>query len=121
MSESQLRSALLSLQSFSPDIQAAAIVSTDGLVIASALSEDMDEDSVGAMATAMLNFGSRISDELSRGALEQVVIKGQLGYILLTYLNPEATLCIITNGDIKLGMVLMASTKCAQAIQAVLG
>ncbi|OYV71052.1 MAG: hypothetical protein B7Z67_02435 [Acidiphilium sp. 21-60-14] len=121
MSESQLRAILLGLRALSPDILASAVISTDGLVIASALPNDLDEDRVGAMATAMLNFGARISKELARGPLDQVVIKGQGGYVVLEFVGVDALLCIVTGGDAKLGLVLMAASRGASALNEALG
>jgi len=43
------------------DIQASAIVSVDGLIIASALPSGAGEDRVAAMSAAMLSLGERIA------------------------------------------------------------
>ena len=42
----------------SPDVEAAAVVSFDGLPMASALPEDLEEDRVGAMSAALLSLGA---------------------------------------------------------------
>ena len=70
---------LRDLQASSPDIEASAIVSVDGLTIASALPQGVEEDRVSAMSAAMLSLGERIASELGRGSLEQVYIKGDKG------------------------------------------
>ena len=44
---------LRELQSSSPDIEGSAIVSVDGLTIASSLPENVEEDRVSAMAASM--------------------------------------------------------------------
>ena len=57
---------LRELQASSPDIEASAIVSVDGLTIASALPQGVEEDRVSAMSAAMLSLGERIAnDEIS--------------------------------------------------------
>lgn len=61
---------LRELQASSPDIEASAIVSVDGLTIASALPQGVEEDRVSAMSAAMLSLGERIANELGRGSLE---------------------------------------------------
>src|SRR3972149_7032518 len=66
---------LRDLQASSPDVEASAVVSVDGLTMASALPADVEEDRVSAMSAAMLSLGERIAGELGRGKLEQVYIK----------------------------------------------
>ena len=57
------------LKSSSTDVEASALISTDGLMIASALPQGMDEDRVGAMSAALLSLGDRAARELARGTL----------------------------------------------------
>ena len=75
---------LREMQAASPDIEASAVVSVDGLIMASALPADVEEDRVSAMSAAMLSLGERIASELGRGGLEQVYIRGDMGYVLVT-------------------------------------
>ena len=82
---------LRELQASSPDIEASAIVSVDGLSIASALPQGVEEDRVSAMSAAMLSLGERIANELGRGSLEQVYIKGEKGYVVLMSVGEEET------------------------------
>ena len=56
-----LNSILSELNGTSAEIEASAILSTDGLMMASMLPAGMDEDRVGAMAAAMLSLGDRTS------------------------------------------------------------
>ena len=49
----QMVDRLRELQASSPDIEASAIVSVDGLSIASALPQGVEEDRVSAMSAAM--------------------------------------------------------------------
>ena len=91
MSRTQLMvDRLRELQASSPDIEASAIVSVDGLTIASALPQGVEEDRVSAMSAAMLSLGERIATELGRGSLDQVYIKGEKGYVVLMSVGEEA-------------------------------
>ena len=62
----QMVERLRDLQVSSPDIEAAAIVSVDGLPIASSLPQGVEEDRVSAMSAAMLSLRERIATELGR-------------------------------------------------------
>ena len=98
---------LRELQASSPDIEASAIVSVDGLTIASALPQGVEEDRVSAMSAAMLSLGERIASELGRGSLEQVYIKGELGYVVLMSIGEEAVLTALAREHAKLGLIFL--------------
>jgi predicted regulator of Ras-like GTPase activity (Roadblock/LC7/MglB family) len=111
---------LRALQESTPEIQGAAIVSSDGLSIASVLGPEVEEDRVAAMSAAMLSLGERISTELGRGKLEQVYIKGSEGYALLTAAGPETVLTIIARGEARLGLLLLELRKVIADLQTLL-
>jgi predicted regulator of Ras-like GTPase activity (Roadblock/LC7/MglB family) len=107
-SRSQLIVELLrDMQATSSDIEASAVVSVDGLTIASALPQGVEEDRVAAMSAAMLSLGERIATELGRGSLEQVYIKGSSGYVLLMSVGNEAVLTALARENAKLGLILL--------------
>ena len=112
----KLTEMLKDLSGASPDIEASAIVSTDGLVIASALPQDVEEDRVAAMSAAMLSLGERTSKELMKGSLEEVFVKGQNGYILLMGAGDEAVLTALARKDAKLGLVFLDMKRAAEEI-----
>ncbi|MCB1586188.1 MAG: roadblock/LC7 domain-containing protein [Gammaproteobacteria bacterium] len=116
-----LESTLQELNSSSPDVEASAIISTDGLIIASQLPNNVDEDRVGAMSAAMLSLGERTAQELERGQLEQVLIKGKMGYVLMVSAGEDAVLTVLAKKDAKLGLIFLdvkrASQKISETIQ----
>jgi predicted regulator of Ras-like GTPase activity (Roadblock/LC7/MglB family) len=103
----------------SPDIEASAIVSVDGLIIASALPGEVEEDRVSAMSAAMLSLGERISAELGRGALEQVYVKGDQGYVMLTSIGSEAVLTALASQNAKLGLIFLEMRRAAEDLERV--
>jgi len=113
-------SRLRDLQASSTDVEASAIVSVDGLVIASALPPTVEEDRVSAMSAAMLSLGERIASELARGLLAQVYIKGGDGYILLTSVGEEAVLTVMARKDAKLGLIFLDMRRAAEELAALL-
>jgi predicted regulator of Ras-like GTPase activity (Roadblock/LC7/MglB family) len=105
---------LRELQASSPDTEASAVVSVDGLSIASALPQGVEEDRVSAMSAAMLSLGERIASELGRGSLEQVYIKGQKGYVVLESVGQEAVLTVLARDQSKLGLLLLDMRRAAE-------
>jgi predicted regulator of Ras-like GTPase activity (Roadblock/LC7/MglB family) len=98
---------LKELQMTTPDVEASAVVSVDGLIIASALPADVEEDRVSAMSAAMLSLGERIASELRRGVLDQVFVRGEEGYVLLMSVGEEAVLTALARKNAKLGLVFL--------------
>jgi predicted regulator of Ras-like GTPase activity (Roadblock/LC7/MglB family) len=107
---------LKDLQGSTPDIEASALVSVDGLMIASALPQDVEEDRVAAMAAAMLSLGERSAAELARGNLEQVYVKGKDGYVLLIAVGEEAVLTGLARKNAKLGLVFLDMNRTAEKL-----
>ncbi|MGB7341251.1 MAG: roadblock/LC7 domain-containing protein [Phototrophicaceae bacterium] len=113
----QLMEKLRDLQASSGDVEAAAIVSVDGLSMASMLQPGIEEDRVSAMSAAMLSLGERIASELDRGELDQVNVKGENGYVILTSIGEEAVLTVIARKDAKLGLILLDVTRAVDALE----
>jgi uncharacterized protein len=112
---------LRSMQAASPDIEASAVVSVDGLIMASALPAEVEEDRVSAMSAAMLSLGERIATELGRGSLEQVYIKGTKGFIILTAVGDEAVLTALARQDAKLGLIFLEMRRAAEDLLKLVG
>jgi predicted regulator of Ras-like GTPase activity (Roadblock/LC7/MglB family) len=105
---------LKDLQASTADIEASAVVSVDGLIMASSLPQDVEEDRVSAMSAAMLSLGERISAELKRGALDQVFIRGTHGYVILMSVGEEAVLTALARSEAKLGLIFLDMKRAAE-------
>jgi len=112
---------LREMQIASPEIEASAVVSVDGLIMASALPADVEEDRVSAMSAAMLSLGERIAGELGRGGLEQVYIRGNTGYVILTAVGEEAVLTALAREGAKLGLVFLEMRRAAEDLVRLVG
>ena len=114
-------SRLRDMQVASPDIIASAVVSVDGLTMASALPSDVEEDRVAAMSAAMLSLGERISGELGRGGLDEVYIRGESGFVLLTAVGDEAVLTALARDEAKLGLIFLEMRRAAEDLAKLVG
>lgn len=112
---------LRAMQASAPEIEASAVVSVDGLIMASALPTDAEEDRVSAMSAAMLSLGERISNELGRGNLEQVYIRGNSGSILLTSVGKEAVITAIVRPEAKLGLIFLEMRRASEDLIKLVG
>lgn len=108
---------LRDLQLTTPDVEASAVVSVDGLTIAASLPADVEEDRVAAMSAAMLSLGERIASELGRGMLDEVYIHGNDGYVLLMSVGGEAVLTVLTRQQAKLGLIFLEMRRAAEDLE----
>ncbi len=117
----QMVDRLRDLQAGSGDFEGSAVVSVDGLIMASALPAEAEEDRVSAMSAAMLSLGERIANELGRGVLEQVYIRGDDGYVILTAVGEEAVLTALAREGAKLGLVFLEMRRAAEDLLRLVG
>jgi predicted regulator of Ras-like GTPase activity (Roadblock/LC7/MglB family) len=111
---------LRDLQVSTPDIEASAVVSVDGLTIAASLPGGIEEDRVSAMSAAMLSLGERIAQEMGRGGLNQVYVKGQNGYVILSSIGNVAVLTVLARAEARLGLLLFDMKGAAEDLRALL-
>lgn len=112
--------AIADLLAQAPEVEAAAVVSFDGLPMASALPATMDEDRVAAMSAALLSLGERAAEGLGRGGLNQVYIEGDSGTVFLVSCDDEAVLVAVAAKGAKVGMMLYEVRRAAEAVAGVL-
>ncbi len=103
----KLESILQNLVTGTSDVEGAALVSPDGLPLASALPRGMDEERVSAMSAAMLSLGERIGNELARGGIDRLYVEGDKGYGILTSCGEEAVLLVLASKAAKQGLLML--------------
>lgn len=89
------------------DIQGAALVTPDGLPLASTLPAGMDEERVAAMSAAMLSLAERIGMELARGQIDRIYVEGDQGYGVLTSCGEDAVFLVLASQAAKQGLLLL--------------
>lgn len=119
--DQKLKPILSELNNVSEHIEASAVMSRDGLSVASVLGDGVDPDRLGAMCAALLGLADTTARELNRGALRQVLIHGTLGYMLITHVGEKAVLAVATKPGTNLGMVFLETKKTAQKIADIIG
>lgn len=117
MKENQINGILTKLNGLDPHIEGSALVSSDGLMIDSVLPARFDEDRVSAMSAALLSLGERAVEELEKGSPEQVTVKGDKGYIILTSAGKETVLIVLTDSSAKLGLTYLYVKNTAKEIK----
>ncbi|HLO95822.1 MAG TPA: roadblock/LC7 domain-containing protein [Burkholderiaceae bacterium] len=113
---SKARSLLRALRNAQPGIEGCALISSDGRVMASALGEGTDPDRFGAMCAALLALSARAAAEAQRGQLQQLILEGSAGPMLLTQAGRCGVLAVAAASDCPLGRLILDAKSCAQAL-----
>jgi predicted regulator of Ras-like GTPase activity (Roadblock/LC7/MglB family) len=115
-----LNSILGSLSASSGEIEACAVVSSDGLMMASNFPAGMDEDRLAGMTAALLAMGERTSRELSRGDLEQVYVRGKEGLVILMGAGTDGVLAALCRRNAKLGLIFLDMARAAAEVSKII-
>ena len=99
-----------------PEVKAAAIVSAEGLPIASALPQGVDETRIAAMTAALLSLAERSVIEMTMGEFDQLYVKGTLGYLLVLQAGPNAVLTVSTTKEVRLGLIFLDCKRTCEKI-----
>ncbi len=89
------------------DVQGSALVTPDGLPLASSLPGGMDDERVSAMSAAMLSLGERIGKELARGDIDRIYVEGSEGFSILTKCGEEAVFIVLAGKAAKQGVLML--------------
>ncbi|MGI8775251.1 MAG: roadblock/LC7 domain-containing protein [Actinomycetota bacterium] len=116
----KLAQALDALLEASPEIEASAVVSSDGLPMASALPSHVQEDRLAAMSAALLTLGDRAAEGLGKGSLAQVFVEGENGHVILMSAGPDAVLVGVVSKGSKIGLVLYEMRRSAERVKSVM-
>lgn len=111
---------LSAFASLTPELEGAAVISVEGLMIASRSPEGLSDDLLAAMSAAMLALGERIANDLKRGDLSQMFIKGEFGYVLLMAVNENAVLTALVSEEAKLGLVFLDMQRAVEDLRQLL-
>ncbi len=99
-----------------PEVRAAAIVSAEGLPIASALPQGVDETRIAAMTAALLSLAERAVIEMDKGEFSELYVKGTDGYLLVMEAGPNAVLTVSTTKDVRLGLIFLDCKRTCEKI-----
>jgi predicted regulator of Ras-like GTPase activity (Roadblock/LC7/MglB family) len=119
----QLTEMLEAFSSRLPGIEAAAVVSMEGLPITHfppVLPNNVDDTRVAAMTAAMLSLGERAMMEVGRGELVRILVEGDDGYLISVAASDRAVVTVSAKKTVKLGLIFHDLAAIAQKIAGVL-
>ena len=110
--------ALKELSETCADIDASGIFTADGLMVTAILSANQDEHKMAAICAVILALSDSATHELGQGSLEQVLIKGSKGAVVMVYIGKDAILAALAKPNADLDQV---STLVKQAAERAIG
>ncbi|MBU1942267.1 MAG: roadblock/LC7 domain-containing protein [Actinobacteria bacterium] len=118
--EDRMSEILRDLRADSPGVEAAVLVSSDAMPLASELGDSMDEELLSAMASSLVASGERVARDLSRGSLDQVYLRGEEGDLVVVRVNDDALLACVVNNQARMGMTLLEVNRCAARLSEII-
>lgn len=103
------------------DVEASAVVSRDGLLMAGNISSDIRAETFAAMSATMLGAAETAISELNKGVPTRVIVETPTGKIVATGAGPKALLVMMVQANAGLGLILVEMDKAADKVKAVLG
>lgn len=118
--QNELETVLAHLQEFG-DIQGAAIVRKDGLMISSSLSPKIDSRTIAAMSAAIVGTAETSAGELHLGKFPQIIVESEKGKLIAIPAGTPALLVCLVRPTGNLGLVLLEMGRASEKISAKLG
>ncbi len=99
------------------DIEGAAVITRDGLLIASELSSGIDADTFAAMSATMTGAAETAVQELKKSSPDRIIVESSATKLITAGAGEQAILACIVNPAAKLGMILLEMKKATAAIE----
>jgi predicted regulator of Ras-like GTPase activity (Roadblock/LC7/MglB family) len=101
-------------------MRGAALLSDDGLIIASSLPDGFDELRISGAAAGAFAHGATAANEFRRGAVEEMIIRGADGYVLICTTAKNLVLVVLADKAAKLGAVMLNVREAVNALNKVI-
>lgn len=101
-------------------VNASAIVSRDGLLMASDIPEGLHGETFAAMSATMLGAAETVIGELEKGIPERVIVESNMGKMVATGAGPKALIVVLADTGIGLGLVLVEIEKASEKLKELL-
>ncbi len=104
------------------DIRHAAVVSTDGMTVlrAAELARD-DADQLAAITSGMQSLAKHAGLHFAQGAVRQLFVEFDLGYLVVTAAGSNACLVVLTEPKAELGQIAYDMNRMVQRVGEHLG
>ena len=102
----------------SPNIEIITVVSSDGLPIAS--TSDEKDLVIAAMTAASQSLSERVLGELERGEMQEIILTGEIGYVIIRNAGENGVLSITANNSKSYGLIRVLAKQLAKKLAEIL-
>ena len=107
---------LKELRADSSGVEAAVLLSSDAMPLASDVPDSTPEEVICATASALISASEKVAHDLARGNIGQVYLRGDGGDMVVVKVNDFAILACTVDHRAKMGITLMEVSRCAQRL-----
>jgi predicted regulator of Ras-like GTPase activity (Roadblock/LC7/MglB family) len=116
----ELEKIIVELRQAVVEINGVMVASLDGLTLATDLPE-AEAARVAAMTATAAGLGRRMSETVGLGGIQELVLRGEQGYMMLYRAGEKAVLAVMARGGANLGLINLESRDAAQKIARLMG
>jgi len=98
-------------------LEGAIIASAEGLELASYFTSNLDKDLLAADFASVLSGIEGLLNDSEKGALSEVIVKGENGYLAIVSLGDNVVLGVIAPADQKLGVLVISMQQLVKQLQ----
>jgi len=102
-------------------IDSSAVVTRDGLLVVSDISEGVDAETFAAMSATMVGAAETAMGEVRTGNPERVIVESETVKIISMGAGPKTLLIVLTESEAPLGLVLLKMGEAAEKITDLIG
>jgi len=118
--QSELSRVVSDLRRSIPELNGVMVASVDGLSVAHDLPE-ADAERMAAMAATALGLGKRISERTNLGEMQETVVRGANGYLVVYAAGEQAVLVLSGPFNSNLGLMRIEARAASTEINKLLG
>jgi len=103
------------LQSELPEIEGIAVLTKEGLPIASIFSA-IDPAMLSAITATINNVSEKAMEELQKGVLETVIVQGEQGHLVVQGIGASAIIAVLANKSAKPGLLYILVNRVSEKL-----
>lgn len=109
--------ALEQLENSTGDIFSSALVTDDGLIMASTTSGDVNKETFAAYCAASFRRASETMEELSSENIDTMLFESKNNRVVTVRIGEHVLLVVLTGKNVQMGLVLINMQKAAKKIK----
>jgi hypothetical protein len=92
------------------------LLSKEGLPIASAVPQGLEEAEIAAMAASILGVADLAAERMDQGALEEILMTNEKGLMIMKSAGEKAILVLAARKGLKTGLLVYAANTAVEKI-----